>query len=158
MAQTKITANIKKKELLNKFNLLISEKFESRFFDLITWRIAFILSLKSTINIDELKEKYSSDGIGHHNISQDVTSIADEDNKYIFINLLSIKHERKIEMRDEFPELLKLHCRHGFDILENEISSIGINDNIVDFFINQLEEPKNINFNKPHKEYYIPTI
>ena len=57
MAQTKITANIKKKELLNKFNLLISEKFESRFFDLITWRIAFILSLKSTINIDELKEE-----------------------------------------------------------------------------------------------------
>ena len=74
MAQTKITANIKKKELLNKFNLLISEKFESRFFDLITWRIAFILSLKITINIDELKEKYSTDGIGHHNITQDAKS------------------------------------------------------------------------------------
>jgi S-DNA-T family DNA segregation ATPase FtsK/SpoIIIE len=79
-------------------------------------------------------------------------AIDDEENKYIFINLLSIKHNQKIEIRDEFPELLKLHCRHGFDILENEISSIGINDNIVDFFINQLEEPKNINFNNINKK------
>lgn len=148
MAQTKITANIQKRELLKKFNLLISEKFEARFFDLITWRIAFILSLKSDINIEQLKERYSSDGVGHQNISQDMASITDQDNKYIFINLLSIKHNRKIEIKDEFPELFKLHCRHGFDILENEIADIGVNDNIIDFFINQLEEPKSFNFNK----------
>jgi S-DNA-T family DNA segregation ATPase FtsK/SpoIIIE len=158
MAQTKITANIQKRELLKKFNLLISEKFEARFFDLIAWRIAFFLSLKSSINMDELKERYSSDGVGHQNISQDVASIADEENKYIFINLLSIKHNQKIEIRDEFPELLKLHCRHGFDILENEILDIGINDNIIDFFIGQIEEPKNINFNKSNLNNNISDI
>jgi len=141
----KITANIQKRELLKQFNQLISEKFEAKFFDLITWRIAFMLSLKNGISEQELKDKYSSDGIGHQNISQDVLSIADEDNKFIFINLLSIAHNRKIGMKEDFTEMLKLHCRHGFDILQDEIEDIGVNDNIIDFFINQLEIPKNEN-------------
>ena len=45
-------------------------------------------------------------------------------------------------MKDEFPELLKLHCRHGFDILENDIEDMEVNDNIIDFFINQLKIPE----------------
>jgi len=139
----KITANIQKRELLKQFNQLISEKFEARFFDLITWRIAFMLSLKNGISEQDLKDRYSSDGIGHQNISQEVSSIADEDTKFIFINLLSIIHNRKIGIKEDFTEMLKLHCRHGFDILQNEIEDIGINDNIIDFFINQLEIPKN---------------
>ncbi|MEA2019773.1 MAG: FtsK/SpoIIIE domain-containing protein [Campylobacterota bacterium] len=139
----KITANIQKRELLKQFNQLISEKFEARFFDLITWRIAFMLSLKNGILEQDLKDRYSSDGIGHQNISQDVSSIADEDTKFIFINLLSIMHSRKIGKKEDFTEMLKLHCRHGFDILQDEIEDIGINDNIIDFFINQLEIPTN---------------
>lgn len=139
----KITANIQKRELLKQFNQLISEKFEARFFDLITWRIAFMLSLKNGILEQDLKDRYSSDGIGHQNISQDVSSIADEDTKFIFINLLSIMHSRKIGIKEDFTEMLKLHCRHGFDILQDAIEDIGINDNIIDFFINQLETPKN---------------
>lgn len=140
MAQIRITANIQKKELLDKFNLLISDKFEAKFYDLVTWRIAFMLSLKNHILMNELKERYSSDRIGHQNISQDVISITNSDEyKYIFINLLSIKHNKKIEMKDEFPELLKLHCRHGFDILENYIEEMSVNDNIIDFFINQFD-------------------
>ena len=149
MAQIKITANIQKREVLRKFNQLISEKLESKFFDLIIWRIAFMLSIKSEIDEDTLKKRYKSDGIGHQNISQDVSTIADENSKYIFINLLSILHNRKIDIQEEFPELLKLHCRHGFDILESQIEDIGINDNIIDFFINQLEKPQVIqNTNK----------
>lgn len=144
MAISRLTANIRKKEVLKRFNELITTKFEARFFDLITWRIAFMLSLKNGISESELKERYESNGIGHQNISQDVSSIADDDNKYIFINLLSLVHNRKIDIKEEFPELLKLHCRHGFDILENETTDIGVNDNIIDFFINQLEVPQSI--------------
>ncbi len=144
MAQTKITANIQKRALLKQFNQLISESFEARFYDYNIWQIAFMLSLKSGISEIELKENYESDSIGHQNISQDVATIADEESKYIFINLLSILYNRKIEIKEEFPQLLKLHCRHGFDILENEIEDIGVNDNIVDFFINQLKVPKDI--------------
>ena len=144
MAQTKITANIQKRNILKKFNHLISEEFEARFYDMIIWRIAFMLSLKSGITETELKEGYESDGVGHQNIGQDVSSIADENSKYIFINLLSMLHDRKIDIKEEFPELLKLHCRHGFDILENEITDIGVNDNIIDFFLNQLEVPSDI--------------
>jgi S-DNA-T family DNA segregation ATPase FtsK/SpoIIIE len=140
MAQISITANIQKKKLLDKFNSLISDKFEAKFYDLVTWRIAFMLSLKSDILMNELKERYSSDRIGHKNISQDVITITNnEEYKYIFINLLSIKHNKKIEMKDEFPELLKLHCRHGFEILENYIEEMSVNDNIIDFFINQFD-------------------
>jgi len=138
MAQIKITAGIKRKELLNNFNIVISEQFEAKFYDLITWRIAFILSLKNFTNEEELKKDYESDGVGHHNVSQAVSSVADENTKYLFINLLSIAHGRKIEMKEEFPELLKLHCRHGFDLLENKIEGIGVNDNIIDFFIDEL--------------------
>lgn len=147
MAQVKITANIQKRDLLKKFNHLISEKFEAKFYDLITWRIVLMLSLKSGIKEDELRERYLSDGVGHQNISQDVASILDEDSKYIFINLLSLSHGRKIDIKEEMPELLKLHCRHGFDILENEIQDIGVNDNIIDFFINQLDTPRDNEIN-----------
>lgn len=144
MAQVKITANIQKRELLKKFNQLISEKFEARFYDLIAWRIAFMLSIKSGIGYDELKSTFTSDGVGHQNISQDVASVADDETRLLFINLLCIVHKRKIDTKEEFPELLKLHCRHGFDILEDAIDGIGVNDNIVDFFINQLEVPKDV--------------
>lgn len=141
MAQTKITASIARKELLNNFNSLISEQFEAKFYDLTTWKIAFILSLKNFISEEALKNDYGSDGVGHHNVSQVVSSVADENTKYFFINLLSITHGRKIEIKDEFPELLKLHCRHGFDLLENKLEEIGVNDNIIDFFINELLIP-----------------
>ena len=141
MAQIKITAGIKRKELLNNFNSLISEQFEAKFYDLTTWKIAFILSLKNFISEKDLKKNYESDGVGHYNVSQAVSSVADENTKYFFINLLSITHGRKIEIKEEFPELLKLHCRHGFDLLENSIGEIGINDNIIDFFINELSIP-----------------
>ena len=141
MAQIKITAGIKRKELLNNFNSLISEQFEAKFYDLTTWKIAFILSLKNFTSEKDLKKNYESDGVGHYNVSQAVSSVADENTKYFFINLLSITHGRKIEIKEEFPELLKLHCRHGFDLLENSIGEIGINDNIIDFFINELSIP-----------------
>ena len=152
MAQIKITAGIKRKELLTDFNMLISEQFEAKFYDLITWRIAFILSLKNFTNEEELKRDYESDGVGHHNVSQAVSSVADENTKYLFINLLSIAHGRKIEMKEEFPELLKLHCRHGFDLLENKIEGIGVNDNIVDFFIDELIPPIKISTNNINKD------
>jgi len=152
MAQTRITAHIDKRELLKKFNLLISTQFESKFYDLIIWRIAFMLSLKSEINLDELNNKYKSYGIGHQNISQDISTIADEDNKYIFINLLSILHGHKIELKEEFPELLKLHCRHGFDLLESEIEKLSVNDSIVDFFLNNMEAPQKIVVHKTNND------
>ena len=141
MAQTKITANINKKELLKKITLLMGTQFEAKFFELVIWRIAFMLSLKTGISEDELNEKYKSDGIGHQNISQEVSTLADEEYRYIFINLLSIAHNRKIDIKEEFPELLKLHCRHGFDLLEKEIENIGVNDSIIDFFIKQFNAP-----------------
>ncbi len=152
MAITRITAHINKREILRQFNQLISNEFEAKFYDLIIWRIAFILSLKSNISENELKEKYESIGVGHQNISQDVISVADDETKYLFINLLSLVHNKKIDIKEEFPELLKLHCRHGFDILENEISDISINDNIIDFFINELKTPENINVNSSNND------
>jgi hypothetical protein len=143
MALSRLTANPKKREVLRKFNDLITEKFESKIYDMVIWKIVLMLSLKSNISEEELKEKYSVEGIGHSgHIEQPVSIFETEDMKYIFVNLLSIAHNRKIDIRDEFPELLKLRCRHGFDILENEIEHMGVNDNVIDFFINQLEVPR----------------
>jgi len=148
MAISRLTANAKKKEVLKSFNELITSKFESKFYDIIVWRIALMLSIKSNISENELRKQYNQEGIGHSgHIEQPVINFETEEIRYIFINLLSLVHNRKIDIKEEFPELLKLHCRHGFDILEDEISDIGVNDNIIDFFINQLELPKNININ-----------
>ena len=146
MAISRLTANSRKKEVLKKFNELITSKFESKFYEIIVWRIALMLSIKSNISEDELRKQYNQEGIGHSgHIEQPVINFEMEEIRYIFINLLSLVHNRKIDTKEEFPELLKLHCRHGFDILEDEISDIGVNDNIIDFFINQLEVPKNGN-------------
>ena len=144
MAISRLTANSRKKEVLKKFNELITSKFESKFNEIIVWRIALMLSIKSNINEDELRKQYNQEGIGHSgHIEQPVINFETEEIRYIFINLLSLVHNKKIDIKEEFPELLKLHCRHGLDILENEVSNIGVNDNIIDFFINQLEVPKN---------------
>ena len=148
MAISRLTANTIKKEVLKRFNELITTKFESKFYDIIVWRITLMLSIKSNISENELKERYKQEGISYSgHIEQPVINFESEEIKYIFINLLSLVHNRKINIKEEFPELLKLHCRHGFDILESEISDIGVNDNIIDFFINQLEVPKNIKIN-----------
>jgi len=145
MAQITITANIGRKEIIEKIILLLTEKFEVKFNNYHIWKIAFFLSLKSNFKIDELN-MYKSENVNEQ-IKMNVETLIDDETKYIFINLLSLVHNRKIDIKEEFPELLKLHCRHGFDILEDEISDIGVNDNIIDFFINQLEVPKNINLN-----------
>ena len=154
MAISRLTANAKKKEVLKSFNELITSKFESKFYDIIVWRIALMLSIKSNISENELRKQYNQEGIGHSgHIEQPVINFETEEIRYIFINLLSLVHNRKIDTKEEFPELLKLHCRHGFDILEDEVSDIGINDNIIDFFINQLEIPKNININHENETH-----
>lgn len=144
MAISRLTASPKKREVLRKFSDLITEKFESKFYDFTVWKIAFMLSIKSNITEENLAQ-YNSDNITHvGHIEQPVSMFETEETKYIFVNLLSLKHNRKIDIKEEFPELLKLHCRHGFDILADEIEGIGVNDNIIDFFINQLEIPKDI--------------
>lgn len=145
MAQVSITANISRKIIIEKIISLLTEKFEVRFNNFHVWRIALFLSLKSNIKQEELN-KYKTEN-AHEQIKMNVDTIIDDETKYIFINLLSLVHNRKINTKEDFPELLKLHCRHGFDILENEISDIGVNDNIIDFFINQLGIPQNININ-----------
>jgi hypothetical protein len=101
-------------------------------------RIAFILSIKTRIDETTLREKYTSVGVGHQNVSQEVSLIADENTKYFLINLISIIYNRKIDILEELPELLKLHCRHGFDILESKLEGIEINNSILDFFLNEI--------------------
>ena len=142
MAQITITANINRKYIIEKTINLLSEKFEVKFNNFHIWRLAFFLSIKSDISETDL-QNYETE-ILNEQIKMNVETIMDEEMKYIFINVLSIIHHKRIDIKEEFPELLKLHCRHGFDILENEISDIGVNDNIIDFFINQLDMPKDI--------------
>jgi len=160
MAISRLTANPRKKEVLKKFNELITSKFESKFYDIIVWRTALMLSIKSSISENELKEQYNQEGIGHSgHIEQPVINFETEEIKYILINLLSLVHNKKIDIKDEFPELLKLHCRHGFDILKNELEDMGINDNIIDFFISQMEKPKEIkNSNEDREDLIIKNI
>jgi len=139
MAQVNISANIHRKDIIEKVINLLTEEFGGKFNNFHIWKIAFFLSLKSNISIDELNN-YETENTAEQ-IKMNINTIIDDEKKYIFINLLSITHDRKIEMREEFPELLKLHCRHGFDLLENSIGEIGVNDNIMDFFINELSIP-----------------
>jgi len=139
MAQVSISANIHRKDIIEKVINLLTEEFGGKFNNFHIWKIAFFLSLKSNISIDELNN-YETENTAEQ-IKMNINTIIDDEKKYIFINLLSITHDRKIEMREEFPELLKLHCRHGFDLLENSIGEIGVNDNIMDFFINELSIP-----------------
>jgi len=139
VAQITITANIKRKEIVDRYVSLLSEKFEVKFHNFHIWNFAFFLSLKSNISVQKLENYKFENAI--QQIKMNVETLFNEDDKYIFVNLLSLVHQKKIEMKEEFPELLKLHCRHGFDILEKELETIGINDNIIDFFINQLEPP-----------------
>ena len=139
MAQITITANISRKETVDKCISLLSEKFEVKFHNFHIWNFAFFLSLKSNISEKKL-ENYKSENATQQ-IKMNIETLVNEEDKYIFVNLLSLVHKKKIEMKEEFPELLKLHCRHGFDILEKELETIGVNDNIIDFFLNQLEPP-----------------
>jgi len=143
MAITTITANINRKYIIEKAINSLTEKFEIKFNNYHIWKFSFILSLKSNINIEELKQ-YKLENT-QEQIKMNVETLIDDETESLFINLLSLIHNKRIDIKEDFPELLKLHCRHGFDILENEISDIGINDNIIDFFINELKIPKNIN-------------
>ncbi|HFS67136.1 MAG TPA: DNA translocase FtsK [Flavobacteriia bacterium] len=148
MAQIKITANEHRKTTINNILAYVKSDLGINLKDFHIWRIAFILSLKkysSNIDLNQYKNE------NNLTVSQGYETLVDNETKYIFLNLLSIVHNKKIDIKEEFPELLKLHCRHGFDILESHIEDIGVNDNIIDFFLNQLEIPqkttKNINFN-----------
>jgi S-DNA-T family DNA segregation ATPase FtsK/SpoIIIE len=146
MAQINLTANLARKDTMDKMIVEMRESLEIKFNKLHIWRLALFLSLKSEISEDELKKVYVNEKVTE-GIKMSLDTFIDNDLKFIFINLLSIVHNRKIDINSEFPELLKLHCRHGFDILENELDEIGINDNIIDIFIKQLEKPKNIDIN-----------
>ena len=141
MAQIKITANEERKFTIISLENYIQENFGINIKDFYIWRMAFILSLKQFDEQTDLS-RYKKEN--HLTVSQNYETLIDEETKYIFVNLLSLKHNRKIDIKEDFPELLKLHCRHGFDILADEIEGIGVNDNIIDFFINQLEIPKDI--------------
>jgi len=145
MAQIKITANETKRIIINNLQNHIKLNLEIKLKDFYIWRMAFILSLKNfnkNTDIDSYKKE------GHLGIYQNYETLIDDETKYFFINLLSIIYNKKIEIKQEFPELLKLHCRHGFDILEKKLERIGVNDNIIDFFINELEVPENIKNNQ----------
>jgi S-DNA-T family DNA segregation ATPase FtsK/SpoIIIE len=146
MAQVSISANIHRKNIIEKVINLLTEEFGGKFNNFHIWKIAFFLSIKSNVSSEELNS-YETENTAEQ-IKMNINTIIDDEKKYIFINLLSITHGRKIEIKEEFPELLKLHCRHGFDLLENSIGEIGVNDNIIDFFINELSIPTEVIKNK----------
>ena len=140
MAQVNISANINRKYTIDKMIAKLEEFFEVKFKNFHIWQLAFFFSLKSNISEEELK-LYENEKLNEQ-IKMNLDTIFDENLKYIFINFLSISHNRKIEIKEEFPNLLKLHCRHGFDILEEKIEDIiNTNDSIINFFINELEVP-----------------
>ena len=108
-----------------------------------TWKFAFFTSLKSEITISELENRFkSNNNIGHTHIKLEYSYFVTDETKYLFANLLSIKHSKKIELKEELPNLILWHSRHGLNILESNLSEMEINDDIVDLFINHLIPPK----------------
>ena len=141
-----ITANFGRKEVLKRFNLKLTETFEERFFDATNWQVAIFLSFKSGITENELKDRYgTSEKIGNNYLEIQSSKIL-TDNTDLFANLISIVHNRKIDIKTELATFLKLHSRHGFDLLEKEMNE---NSSIIDFFLNQLEPPTDLDIQKP---------
>ncbi|HIP12660.1 MAG TPA: DUF1832 domain-containing protein [Arcobacter sp.] len=146
MAQVNINANISRKDTIDMMIAKMQIFFEVKFKNFHIWQLAFFLSLKSNLSEEELK-LYENEKT-KDSIKMNLDTIYDDNTKYLFINLLSIVHNKKIDIKDEFPNLLKLHCRHGFDILDERLEDMNSNDSIIDFFINELEVPENIKNNQ----------
>jgi len=146
MAQVNISANISRKDTIDIIIARMEKVFEVKFKNYHIWQLAFFLSLKLNLSEEELK-LYENEKI-KDSIKMNLDTLYDDNTKYFFINLLSIVHNKKIDIKDEFPNLLKLHCRHGFDILDERLEDMNPNDSIIDFFINELEVPENIKNNQ----------
>jgi len=149
MGEIILATNRDKKELSKQFTTLVKDTFEENFFETISWRISLFLSLKSGIKEKELKDKYSSISIGKDNLkfSKNLDSIVSGiSEKYLFTNLISITHNRKIDIETELAKFVQMHSRHGFDLLEKEMNE---NSSIIDFFLNQLEPPTDLDIQKP---------
>lgn len=142
MAQVNINANIRRKDTIDLMIAKMQSFFEVKFKNFHIWQLAFFFSLKSNISEEELR-LYENEKT-NESIKMNLDTIYDDNTKYLFINLLSIIHNRKVDIKEEFPNLLKLHCRHGFDILDEKLDSINPNDSILELFINELEIPENI--------------
>ena len=116
----------------------LEENFDANFYDLIVWRIAFFLSIKSDIDIDSLSEYAKGVRNNEQRVQADFTSVCPDNEKYLFANLLAIKHNRKIDIlnKDDFHKLVERHCRHGFNLLEQKF--INVKSNLLEFFIGEL--------------------
>lgn len=108
------------KRIIRKVSLYIKDQFEiGSFYDNNIWRIAFFLSLKTRRKDLEEFENLQTEG----RVRTDSEVLFSYQEKYLIVNMLSLVHERKIDINSEEPtKLIEKHCRHGFKILEEKFS------------------------------------
>lgn len=131
MAQV-LQANARK--TLRKVSLYIKEQLGmSSLYDMVIWKMAFFISIKSKdFQFDEEEKMDKS-----IRITTDYLSLFNNTEKYLIINLLSIVHQRKIDINSEEPfRLVEKHCRHGFKILEEKFA--GANVDVINFFLSEI--------------------
>ena len=97
MAQVSISANIHRKNIIENIINLLTEEFGGKFNNFHIWKIAFFLSIKSNVSSEELNS-YETENTAEQ-IKVNINTIIDDEKKYFFINLLSITHDRKIEIK-----------------------------------------------------------
>ena len=127
-----IQANARK--TLRKVSLYIKEQLGfSSLYDVVIWKMAFFISIKSkNFQFDE-EEKIDKS----IRITTDYLSLFSNTEKYLIINLLSIVHQRKVDINNEEPsKLVEKHCRHGFKILEEKFA--GANVDVINFFLDEI--------------------
>jgi len=127
-----IQANARK--IVRKVSLYIKEQLGlTSLYDIVIWKLAFFISIKSKefkFNDDEKMDRSIR-------VFTDYTSLFNNNEKYLIINLLSIVHKKKIDINSDEPvKLVEQHCRHGFKILEEKFA--GTNVDVVKFFLNEM--------------------
>ena len=129
---THLTADSKK--IVRKVNLYLKDQLDiPSLYDNNIWRLAFFLSLKTRqANLEEFEAINYKD-----KVTTEYEALFNAQERYLIINMLSIVHNRKIDIHSEEPaKLVEKHCRHGFKILEEKFNGIDIS--VVDFFLHEL--------------------
>lgn len=127
-----IQANARK--TLRKVSLYIKEQLGmTSLYDVVIWKLAFFISIKSKNTKFEEDEKIDKS----IRVTTDYASLFNNTEKYLIINLLSMVHQRKIDINnDESMRLVEKHCRQGFKILEEKFA--GTEVDVVNFFLNEI--------------------
>lgn len=129
-----IHANARK--IIRKVSLYIKEQLGiSSLYDSVIWKLAFFISIKSRQTDFSEEEKIDRST----RVTTDYNGLFNNNEKYLIINLLSIVHQRKVDINnEEVPKLIEQHCRHGFKILEEKFT--GTQVDVIQFFLNEIPD------------------